>query len=124
MKFAYDRYIRPNNIVPTDPKQRTSVDNLVQEDCPEDSFEPLKAKHKSKSSVQLVPGVPSTNNVEFEIERIIRGLHKDTVLQYLVKWRHFPKSYNSWEPVDNLNATIPWNIFLRKNPVRITGKIT
>ncbi len=47
MKFAYDRYVRPNNIIPTDPKQRTSVDDLVQEDCPEDSFVPLKAKHKS-----------------------------------------------------------------------------
>ena len=83
MKFAYDRYVRPNNIIPTDPKQRTSVDDLVQEDCPENSFVPLKANHKSKISIQLIPGVSSENNVEFEIERIIRGRYIGT-MSYII----------------------------------------
>ncbi|XP_038047480.1 uncharacterized protein K02A2.6-like [Patiria miniata] len=57
MKFVYDRYVRPNNdIFPADPQHRTSVDDLVQEDCPEDSFVALKAKQKTKNPIQIVPG--------------------------------------------------------------------
>ena len=94
MKFVYDRYVRSNNdIVPTNPEQRISMDNLVPEDCPEDSFMPLKAKQKSQNPIQIVPGVAQNlapdNNVEFQVERILRGRYRNNKLQYLVKWRTF-----------------------------------
>ena len=124
MKFVYDRYVRPNNeIFPSDPKQQIPVDDMVQEDLPDDSFIPLKAKQGNKKTIQIVPGIVqnSSENVEFEVKRILRGRYRNNQLQYLIKWQNFPSKYNSWEPIENLNpASLD---YLKQNPVRITGKI-
>ena len=122
MKFAYDRLVRPSNyILPTDPEQQSPVEDLVQEDCPEDSFVPLKAKHDCEKQTQLVPGIThNSGNTEFEVERILKGRYRNNLLQYLIKWKNFPSKYNSWEPAKNLNAACL--DYLKNNPVRIIGK--
>jgi hypothetical protein len=45
---------------------------------------------------------------EWEVERILdhrsRRVNRRSVMEYLVKWRGYPDSDNSWEPVTNLHA--------------------
>src|SRR5882757_8254340 len=45
-------------------------------------------------------------NEEFEVETIInhRFFGRCKVLQYLIKWKGYPSSDNTWEPVDNVHA--------------------
>src|SRR6267154_3001849 len=45
-------------------------------------------------------------NKEFEVETIInhRFFGRRKVLQYLIKWKGYPSSDNTWEPVDNVHA--------------------
>ena len=124
MKFAYDRYARPeNHVMPRDFVQRDPLDGVVDADCPTDSFAPLMASQELDKSIPNVPGLPLTpvtNRCEYEVERIVRGRYRDNKLQYLIKWRNFPHSRNTWEPVENLNqAALD---FLRSNPVKISGK--
>ena len=125
MKYAYDRYIRPNNKdLPSDQNQQNEISGLVQDDCPEDSFEPLLAAHEThKSDTSIIPGLPAVKEpaLEYEIEQIVRGRYKNKRLEYLIKWKNFPHSRNTWEPECNLNASAL--DFLKENPVKITGKL-
>src|SRR5712671_6864234 len=45
-------------------------------------------------------------NEEFEVETIInhRFFGQRKTLQYLIKWKGYPSSDNTWEPVDNVHA--------------------
>src|SRR5712672_2738952 len=45
-------------------------------------------------------------NKEFEVETIInhRFFGRRKTLQYLIKWKGYPSSDNTWEPVDNVHA--------------------
>ena len=49
---------------------------------------------------------------QYDVEKIInkRGGEKGTV-EYLVKWRDYPPSSNSWEPISNLNCDALLRIF-------------
>lgn len=123
MKFAYDRVVRPqNNEPPADTDQITDIPGLVTADCPDSSFEPLLGTQEcDKSHDPIVPGLPVVQNpiIEYEVEKIIRGRYKGNRLEYLVKWKGYPNSRNTWEPVSNLNkATVE---YLERNPVKISG---
>jgi hypothetical protein len=125
MKYAYDRTIRPNsNIPPVDPDQTTEIPGLVMGDCPEDSFMPLLATQEAERTRNpIIPGLPLIQDPvkEYEIERIIRGRYRNDRLEYLVKWKGYPNSRNTWEPLANLNkATLE---YLERNPVKISGKM-
>ena len=125
MKFAYDRYVRPNNdTAPTDSEQRDPIPGLVLDDCPEDSFAPLLATQESdKNKVPIIPGLPliQDDTQEYVIERIVRGRYRNGRLEYLIIWRDCPNSGNTWEPETNLNAAALES--LKANPVKITGKL-
>src|SRR6266478_4378715 len=43
---------------------------------------------------------------EYEVERIVahRMFGRSKSLQYLIKWRGYPESDNSWEPADQVHA--------------------
>ncbi len=43
---------------------------------------------------------------EFEVERIVahRVFGQSKCLQYLIKWKGYPESDNSWEPADQVHA--------------------
>src|SRR5712671_4494624 len=45
-------------------------------------------------------------NEEFEVETIInhRFFGRRKALQYLIKWKGYPSSDNTWEPVDNVHT--------------------
>jgi hypothetical protein len=125
MKYAYDRTVRPSsNVPPVDPDQTTEIPGLVMGDCPEDSFEPLLATQEAeKTRNPIMPGLPLIQDPvkEYEVERIIRGRYRNDRLEYLVKWKGYPNSRNTWEPLANLNkATLE---YLERNPVKISGKI-
>jgi len=124
LKFAYDRYVRPeNHVMPKDFVQRDPLEGVVDEDCPDDSFAPLMASQESEQRAPFIQGLPLTlvtKSSEYEVEKIVRARYRDDKLQYLIKWRDFPNSRNTWEPVENLNqAALD---FLKEHPVRITGK--
>ena len=125
MKYAYDRYVRPSNQdVPLDQNQRDEVPGLIPDDCPEDSFEPLLATQEAhKTVIPIIPGLPAVQEpaLEYEVEQIVRGRYRNKRLEYLIKWRNFPHSRNTWEPECNLNAAAL--NFLKENPVKITGKM-
>ena len=126
MKFAYDRYIRPeNHVMPRDFVQRDPLEDVVDEDCPEDSFAPLMASQEANKVPPAVHDQSSTPvidpNCMYKVEKVLRGRYRDNTLQYLIKWQNFPSSENTWEPVENLNqATLD---FLKQNPVKISGKV-
>ncbi|XP_072014174.1 uncharacterized protein [Amphiura filiformis] len=124
MKFAYDRYARPeNHVMPKDFVQRDPLEDVVDADCPDDSFAPLMASQELDKRTSFIPGLPLTpvtTSSEYEVEKILRGRYRDNKLQYLIKWRDFPSSRNTWEPADNLNPAALE--FLKSNPVKISGK--
>ena len=125
MKFAYDRYIRPDDDQPPrDATQATEVPGLEQTDCPQSSFEVLLGTKESDQSPTPILGVPAPVNSrpdqEYDIERVLRGRYRKGRLEYLIKWKGFPSSANTWEPVKNLNTATRDD--LERNPVRITGK--
>ena len=125
MKYAYDRYVRPGNQdLPLDQNQRDEIPDLMLDDCPEDSFEPLLATQESQKTITpIIPGLPAVNEParEYLVDKIIRGRYKNKRLEYLVKWKDFSHSSNTWEPECNLNAAAL--NFLKENPVKITGKM-
>jgi chromobox protein 5 len=42
---------------------------------------------------------------EFYVEKILdKKINKDGKVLYFLKWKGFPPSYNSWEPIENLNC--------------------
>ena len=126
-KFAYDRYVRPgNHVMRRDFVQRDPLEKVVDDDCPDDSFVPLMASHESdRDSTPVILGLPkspATKPREYLVEKILRGRYRNNRLQYLIKWRDFPSSRNTWDPAENLNqAALD---FLKDNPVKISGNIT
>ena len=128
MKFAYDRYVRPgNHVMPRDFVQSDPLEKVVDDDCPDDSFVPLMASQESdRDNTPVILGLPqspaATKPREYLVEKNLHGRYRNNRLQYLIKWRDFPSSRNTWEPAENLNqATLD---FLKDNPVKISGKIT
>lgn len=43
-------------------------------------------------------------NLEYEVERLINHRLKSGRLQYLIKWKGYPETENSWEDEDCLNC--------------------
>ena len=61
---------------------------------------------------------------EFEVEKIIksRRFGRWKTLQYLIKWKGYPESDNSWEPADAVkNAREEISDFHRKYPLAVRG---
>src|SRR5712671_1998107 len=56
---------------------------------------------------------------EYEVEAIInhRFFGQRRRLQYLIKWKGYPHSDNTWEPVENLHADILVKAYHRKHPL-------
>jgi hypothetical protein len=52
----------------------------------------------------------------FEIENILDSKHIGHRLYYLIKWKGFPDSENSWEPLTNIPACGLVKKFHRRNP--------
>ena len=82
----------------------------------EDIFDDTGGKQKSKSKSES----KSENIYEVELilnHRIVAGNH-----EYLIKWKKFDNSYNTWEPVNNLNcpALIQeyWSHTVRTKPLK------
>ena len=55
----------------------------------------------SQPSPDLIDG-----GEEYEVERIVNHQHHGRArqLQYLLKWKGYPKSDNTWEPADQVHA--------------------
>ena len=56
----------------------------------------------------------------YKVEKVLHGKYFNGKLHYLVKWKGYPSSANTWEPESHLNPTLIR--YLATNPVRITGK--
>uniref|UniRef100_T1J638 CXXC-type domain-containing protein n=1 Tax=Strigamia maritima TaxID=126957 RepID=T1J638_STRMM len=53
---------------------------------------------------------------EFQVEKIIAKRLKRGKVEYLLKWKDYPESENTWEPVDNLCCPELLKDFQRFNP--------
>lgn len=40
----------------------------------------------------------------YEVEKILDKRIKKSSIQYLIKWRNYPKSESTWEPLENLEG--------------------
>ena len=61
------------------------------------------------------------NEEYFEIENILDSRRVKNRLQYLVKWKGYPDSDNSWEPLANIPARGLIKEFHRRNPTKPTS---
>ena len=49
---------------------------------------------------------------EYEVEQICKKRTMENgVVQYLVKWKGWDHTDNTWEPTDNLNCQVVWNLY-------------
>ena len=57
---------------------------------------------------------------EYEVERIIshRRHGRSRTLQYLIKWKGYPESDNTWEPHDQVHAPELLKTYHRQNPLQ------
>lgn len=53
----------------------------------------------------------------FAIEQILGSRRTDNKLEYLIKWKEFPDTRNSWEPVSNLFSK-------KKSPANVLSDFT
>jgi hypothetical protein len=44
---------------------------------------------------------------QYEVKAIRAHQYYQCKLQYLIKWKRYPKSNNTWEPIDNDNVQAP-----------------
>jgi hypothetical protein len=71
------------------------------------------------------PSVVIDNQVEFEVEEVLDSKFMRKRLFYLVKWKGYPVSDNSWEPLDHLpNAKDLVDSFHAKYPNKPSASST
>lgn len=62
---------------------------------------------------------------EFEVERILKHQGSGKSIRYLIKWKGYPNSENTWEPLDNLNncgrKMIEYHATLTRQPMKTTN---
>jgi hypothetical protein len=89
----------------------------------------LLEPHKSSTIPGRSPPLPSpivvNSEKEFEVEEVLDSKFKRKRLFYLVKWKGYPITDNSWEPAVNLkNASELVNSFHSKYPSRPSRQST
>ena len=58
--------------------------------------------HKTHLSKQLHSLEDEDEQQEFEVEEVLDRRQEKGQLYYLIKWKNFDSSANSWEPINNL----------------------
>lgn len=75
----------------------------------------LTKKTKKHVGITKEPAETWNENDDFEVDKIIEVHHrKDGKREFLVSWKGFPASENSWEPEENLDCADLIERFLRK----------
>ena len=63
------------------------------------------------------PRIESDNQeIKYKVEAILDQQEVDGQPRYLIKWRGYPYSNNTWEPENNLNCPTILSDFRRQNP--------
>ena len=75
---------------------------------------PTHGPNFSRPPPDLIDG-----EAEYEVEQIRNHRHfgRNKTLQYLVKWKGYPESDNTWEPARNIHAPDILKTYHRKMPV-------
>jgi len=60
---------------------------------------------------------PLNPNAEYEVETILDCKYVSNKVKYLIKWKDYPQSENTWEPKQNLNCHETLKEFHRQNPL-------
>ena len=59
---------------------------------------------------------PNNQEIKYEVKAILDQQEVDGQPRYLIKWRGYSHSDNTWEPEDNLNCPTILSDFCQKNP--------
>ncbi|XP_050407186.1 uncharacterized protein LOC126822364 isoform X2 [Patella vulgata] len=55
------------------------------------------------------------SNIEYEVECIVKKRKKNRKVQYLLHWKGYPSSADSWEDEEHLNETLKKSLKIKKN---------
>lgn len=96
---------------PSEPVAGSSKAQPVRPDlCHEDS-EPLGSNHSRPATLRSTPPAvfDSSGRERFLVESVVaeKGKPRSRGHQFLVKWRGYPATSNSWEPASILNSDVP-----------------
>jgi hypothetical protein len=103
LKLAYHREVRPTVSV----QLPDGVIDMEDDEVPEDDLVPISAKRSDAP----------TDATDFVVEKILKCRVNKGNKQFLIKWKGFPASQNTWEPEGNLNQAC--RDYLVENPVRV-----
>ena len=98
------------------------VENIPDRAVPPDSRVPpplVGNAIASTSANESTPNIEADAHV-YAVEKIIHGKYTRQGLRYLVKWRGFDTTKNSYVGVDDLNE--PARLWLLRNPVKMIGR--
>ena len=71
----------------------------------------LNGGHYQEPTLELING-----QLEWEVERILRVRRRHNQLQYLVRWKGFSNTHNSWEPINHLHTDQLIQDFYKSHP--------
>ena len=74
------------------------------------------ANNNTPLKINLPKIDPDNQEIEYEVEAILDQQKVDSQSSYLIKWRNYPYSNNTWEFEDNLNCSTILSDFCRQNP--------
>lgn len=72
--------------------------------CAAAALDELHKEKNENGEETLVPPNPNLDDGFYEIETIRRKRLRKGQLQYLIKWRGWPETANTWEPLGNLQS--------------------
>jgi len=88
----------------------------------------LEPHHENTIPNQIQPPLSTITigkEIEYEIEKVLDSKISRRKLLYFVKWKGYPTSENSWEPIENLKhfLDLTWS-FYKKHPTKPASALT
>jgi hypothetical protein len=68
---------------------------------------PVKADEQQPSATNIRPVKTVKGKQVYLVEKILDKKKENNRIYFLIKWKGFPSSYNSWEPRSELIKDIP-----------------
>ncbi|KAG2952740.1 hypothetical protein PC118_g25050 [Phytophthora cactorum] len=74
---------------------------------------------RTRSRTRVPPPLLDRNGeTHYHVERVVRERRLDRKRQLLVRWRGYPDSQNSWQPIERLQADCPKAVAIWEQKLR------